>query len=158
MADAAETPDPTDIVVQENDCDIMASFLDIAGAGLAVRAQGFTIEEEFRLILQLCKDPDPKIRGPALRHFHTLKMDILKNNGAIGRQRIIAKGQGPGGSEVSIVESRNRLLSQLERSNKNAADRIRQINAIPVHALPVTGSGPISDSAPASQRTPENSG
>ena len=62
----------------------IASFYGLDSFNIAVKASNFDVLEEVNTIIQLIRDPDPKVALPALKHFRTILKDVATTNGVIG--------------------------------------------------------------------------
>ena len=68
-------------IVKKSD---LASFYWLEGVNVALKASSFDVMEEVQTIIQLIRDPDPKVALPALKHFRVMMKEIASTNGVIG--------------------------------------------------------------------------
>ena len=68
-------------IVKKSD---ITSFYGMDGFNLSLKASQFDVMEEMNTIIQLIRDPDPKVSLPALKHFRAVMKEVATSNGLIG--------------------------------------------------------------------------
>jgi hypothetical protein len=97
--------------------DEIASFYGLDSFAIAIRASSFDVLEEMQIIIDLCRDPDPRISLPALKHFRSIMKDVATLNGIVGnvQQSITYNREGPEVVKHSVVSQS--LLSNIKDEN-----------------------------------------
>jgi hypothetical protein len=115
------TKNPTQGTIQRSTAEeIITSFYGLNGAAAAIKASDFDIMEEVTTVIQLTRDPDPKVALPALRHFRILMKELVSANGMIGT---ITQTETLPESNVSRSMSSSALLTNLRSQNDKIQDQ-----------------------------------
>ena len=100
--------------------EVITSFYGLNGAAAAIKASDFDVMEEITTVIQLTRDPDPKVALPALRHFRILMKEIVSANGMIGT---ITQTETLPDTNVSRSMSSSSLLTNLRSQNDKIQDQ-----------------------------------
>jgi hypothetical protein len=100
--------------------EVITSFYGLDGTAAAIRASNFDIMEEITTVIQLTRDPDPKVALASLRHFRILMKDIVNANGMIGT---VKQTETYPDSNVSRTMSSSSLLTNLRTQNDKIQDQ-----------------------------------
>ena len=100
--------------------DVITSFYGLDGAAAAIKASDFDVMEEITSVIQLTRDPDPKVALPALRHFRILMKELVAANGMIGT---VTQTETLPESNVSRSMSSSALLTNLRSQNDKIEDQ-----------------------------------
>lgn len=105
-------------IVRKSD---ITSFYGLDGVNIALKASQFDVMEEMNTIIQLVRDPDPKIALPALKHFRSVMKEIASTNGIIGNveQTISYNDQDKNASVRQSVTSKKLLSNMKEHNERN---------------------------------------
>ena len=103
-------------IVRKSD---ITSFYGMDGVNLALKASQFDVMEEMNTIIQLIRDPDPKVSLPALKHFRSVMKEVATTNGVIGNveQTISYNDQHKNASVRQSVTSQ-KLLHNMKEHNE----------------------------------------
>ena len=100
--------------------DVITSFYGLDGTAAAIKASDFDVMEELTTVIQLTRDPDPKVALQALRHFRSLMKEIVSANGMIGT---VTQTEKLPESNVSRSMSSSALLTNLRNQNDKIQDQ-----------------------------------
>ena len=100
--------------------EVITSFYGLNGAAAAIKASDFDVMEEITTVIQLTRDPDPKVALPALRHFRILMKEIVSANGMIGT---VTQTETSPDTNVSRSMSSSSLLTNLRNQNDKIQDQ-----------------------------------
>ena len=115
---------PTQGTIQKSTAEeIITSFYGLNGAAAAIKASDFDVMEEITTVIQLTRDPDPKVALPALRHFRILMKELVAANGMIGT---VTQTETLPESNVSRSMSSSALLTNLRNQNDKIEDQNNQ--------------------------------
>ena len=92
----------------------LSSFYGTKAFDVAVSASNFDIFEEIDTIVNLIRDPDPKIALPALKHFRSVLKDIGQTNGLIGNIQQSISCDNNGQIREQKITSTQKLLTELQ--------------------------------------------
>ena len=111
---------PTQGMIQKATAEeVITSFYGLSGAAAAIRASDFDVMEEITTVIQLTRDPDPKVALPALRHFRILMKELVAANGMIGT---VTQTETSPDTNVSRSMSSSALLTNLRSQNDKIQD------------------------------------
>ena len=131
------TKNPTQGSIQKSTAEeVITSFYGLSGAAAAIKASDFDVMEEITTVIQLTRDPDPKVALPALRHFRILMKELVAANGMIGT---VTQTETLPESNVSRSMSSSALLTNLRSQNdkienQNETESNHQIIAAKTHS------------------------
>tara|TARA_R100000458_G_scaffold44567_1_gene42647 strand:+ start:1442 stop:1942 length:501 start_codon:yes stop_codon:yes gene_type:complete len=112
---------PTQGTIQKATAEeVITSFYGLNGAAAAIKASDFDVMEEITTVIQLTRDPDPKVALPALRHFRILMKEIVSANGMIGT---VTQTETLPDTNVSRSMSSSALLTNLRNQNDKIEDQ-----------------------------------
>ena len=112
---------PTQGSIQKSTAEeVITSFYGLNGAAAAIKASDFDVMEEITTVIQLTRDPDPKVALPALRHFRILMKELVAANGMIGT---VTQTETLPESNVSRSMSSSALLTNLRNQNDKIQDQ-----------------------------------
>ena len=112
---------PTQGSIQKSTAEeVITSFYGLNGAAAAIKASDFDVMEEITTVIQLTRDPDPKVALPALRHFRILMKELVAANGMIGT---VTQTETLPESNVSRSMSSSALFTNLRNQNDKIQDQ-----------------------------------
>ena len=97
----------------------LASFYGLEGVNIALKASSFDVMEEVQTIIQLIRDPDPKVALPALKHFRVIMKEIASTNGVIGNvEHSISYNDKDRNANVRQSITSQKLLNTMKDQNE----------------------------------------
>lgn len=95
--------------------DLVMSFFDIDGAGLALAATDFTQQEFTERLVNLARDPDPKVASKALMDLRSHLRDIATINGRITSGTLVGTRKDDDGTTTQVTQSVTQLSHKLAK-------------------------------------------
>ena len=89
------------------------------GFNLSLKASQFDVMEEMNTIIQLIRDPDPKVSLPALKHFRAVMKEVATSNGLIGNvEQSISYNDKDKNASVRQSVTSQKLLNNMKEHNE----------------------------------------
>ena len=103
-------------IVKKSD---ITSFYGMDGFNLSLKASQFDVMEEMNTIIQLIRDPDPKVSLPALKHFRSVMKEVATTNGLIGNvEQSISYNDQDRNANVRQSVTSQKLLNNMKEHNE----------------------------------------
>lgn len=103
-------------IVKKSD---ITSFYGMDGFNLSLKASQFDVMEEMNTIIQLIRDPDPKVSLPALKHFRAVMKEVATSNGLIGNvEQSISYNDKDKNASVRQSVTSQKLLNNMKEHNE----------------------------------------
>ena len=103
-------------IVRKSD---ITSFYGMDGFNLSLKASQFDVMEEMNTIIQLIRDPDPKVSLPALKHFRAVMKEVATSNGLIGNvEQSISYNDKDKNASVRQSVTSQKLLNNMKEHNE----------------------------------------